>query len=192
MTGKRQFGECTGWVLFLALSVLLITGCGKSPTPDAKNPDKDSSASSANKGNPKTFISAHEAPHEGALTPLDKMHTAHVELLAEETSGILTLFVLDKYARDAVRVQQPTILLELALEAGDTSLTLQAKESFLSGETAGDASQFEIRTPQLVGVKEFKGVLDKLTIDDVVFEKIPLSYPDGTETSSTVVDPAKP
>ena len=185
MTRKQHHGKWAECAFCCALSLLLVTGCGKSRGPDVKNDAKEKSPAAAPPAASERSISAHNAPHHGALTPLDKNHSAHVELLAEERSGILTLFVLDKYARDGVRVQQPEVSLQLQLEEGETSLTLHAIESFLSGETAGDASQFEVRSPALVGVKRFRGTLDRLAIGDEVYENIPLSYPDGTETSSS-------
>lgn len=191
MTRKQHYGKWAGYAFCCTLFLLIFTGCGKSSGPDADNPSKEKSSSAATAAS-KTFVSAHSAPHEGALTPLDKKHSAHVELLAEETSGILTLFVLDKHARDGVRIQQPQISLQLNLKAGETSLTLDAKESFLSGETAGDASQFEVRSPALVGAKKFRGTLDRLAIGEEVYENIPLSYPDGTETSSSVEATSSP
>ena len=192
MTRKRQCGKWAGCALCFTISLMLIAGCGKSSSPEADNASKQESASATTAEASKPRISTHTAPHEGALTPLDNNHSAHVELLAEDTSGVLTLFVLDKHARDVIRVQQPQISLQLRLASGETSLTLHAKESFLSGETPGDASQFEIRSPDLVGIKKFSGVMDRLAIGDDIYENIPLSYPDGTESSYSVEATSSP
>lgn len=123
----------------------------------------------------------HAAPHGGALIVLGDDHAAHLELVLEPETGKLTGYVLDGEAEKAIRISQPEV--KLTLSGGDlkssASVTLKAVSSPLTGEKAGDSSQFEATVPALNGVKEFEVTIETLTIRGVEFKNTRAAFPEG-------------
>lgn len=123
----------------------------------------------------------HAAPHGGALIVLGDEHAAHLELVHEPTTGKLTGYVLDGEAEKALRVSQPEI--KLSLSGGDlkssASVALKAVSSPLTGEKAGDTSQFEATVPALTGVKRFEIVVESLNVRGAEYKNTKATYPDG-------------
>ncbi len=119
---------------------------------------------------------AHEAPHGGVLVELGD-HVAFLEFVLDEDTGSLTVYVLDGAAEQAVRVSQETI--GLVFEApgilAGTSLELKARANVLTGETAGDSSQFVVTHESLKGVKAFKGQVLQVLIKGQTFRDVPVT-----------------
>ena len=131
----------------------------------------------------------HVAPHGGTLVELGP-DLAHVELVLDPRAGKLTAYVLDGEAENAVRIQarQLELLLRdvkrglgVPVEPQQSKLVLEAIGNVLTGETPGDTSQFEAKTPTLAGVLEFKGALTRLEVRGAAFERVDFSFPAGNE-----------
>lgn len=107
----------------------------------------------------------HEAPHGGSLIEFGD-EFAHLELLLNADTGRLTVYVLDGEAETPVRLAQPAIVLMVTVPdvLSPISVTLEPVENALTGEKAGDTSQFVATVPELEGRREFRGTVSSLTI----------------------------
>ncbi len=116
---------------------------------------------------------AHEAPHGGVLVELGD-HFAFLEFVLDEEAGSLTVYVLDGAAEQAVRVSQETIglVFEAPGTLAGTSLELKARANVLTGETAGDSSQFVVTHESLKGVKAFAGTVVLIAVRGQEFRDV--------------------
>ncbi len=122
----------------------------------------------------------HTAPHGGTLIAFGD-ESAHLELVLDASNGQLTGYVLDGEAVNAIRVQQPEIRLQIS--GGDVSssqtLSLKPVESPLTGEKAGNTSQFEATSAALKGKKKFTVVVEDITIKGQNFKQTKSAFPEG-------------
>lgn len=122
---------------------------------------------------------AHSAPHNGTLIPVGD-HVGHLELLLDEKSGTVRLFVLDAHAENPIRVTNPSLTLEIQAVAGNEVepyvVELEAKASVLTGEKVGDSSEFIGTHSNLAGTKSLAGQIKGMTLRGVVFENVPVTF----------------
>ena len=134
-------------VSVLVLAVFTAAACGR-----------DESAMPTPKTVPATADSghAHEAPHGGTLVELGD-HFGFLELVLDAEAGSLTTYVLDGAAEQAVRVAQPSIDVVFDSPSGLAGRTLQltGRANVLTGETAGDTSEFVVAHDSLKGQSAF-------------------------------------
>lgn len=135
-------------------------------------------------------LSAHEhhAPHEGALVVLGE-EFAHVEFVLDPGAGSLTAYILDGEAENSIRIGQESIEVVIkdtvpptdgAGVSGD-ALILKAVSDVLTGETAGDTSEFAARSERLKGVRKFTAVISVISVKGQTFKNIEFRYPEGNE-----------
>ncbi len=124
----------------------------------------------------------HQAPHKGTLIVLCK-EFAHVELVLDKISGLLTAYILDGEAETAVALPQEDILLAVKLKNGKSSfnVTLHAVENPLTGEMVGHASQFQAEVPALKETDSFSGEIKAITIKEIDFDHVTFDFPEGNE-----------
>ncbi|MEK8022533.1 MAG: hypothetical protein AAB229_01875 [Candidatus Hydrogenedentota bacterium] len=125
---------------------------------------------------------AHSAPHGGTLVVLGE-EMAHLELLLDTSTGQLVAYALDGEAENAIRLKQPEIEIRIAGNsgmAGDT-IRLKAVANVLTGETSGDASQFEGSLKSLSGKSRFEGIVHRVELMGILHEDVPFRYPEGNE-----------
>jgi hypothetical protein len=135
-------------------------------------------------------LSAHEhhAPHEGALVVLGD-EFAHAEFVLDPGTGSLTAYILDGEAENSIRIGQESI--EVVIEdtvppaVGDggsgQALILKAVSNVLTGETAGDTSEFAAQSERLKGVRKFTAVISVISVKGQIFKNIEFRYPEGNE-----------
>lgn len=143
------------------------------------------SAAELKEGHEEAGHHEHSAPHNGTLVELGD-EFAHVELVLDSDGGILTAYVLDGEAEEAVRIAQSDIQLDIELghdEGGDEEfkVILQGKENSLTGETVGDTSEFSGQSDRLKGVKEFEAEIVHLTIKGQELNNVEFNFPKGNE-----------
>jgi hypothetical protein len=130
---------------------------------------------------------SHTAPNGGMLVPLGE-HFANLELLHDKETGKLTAFVLDGCAEKSIRLPQNEITLEIGLaKDGSTttkSVTLAAVANVLTGETAGNTSQFEVISEDLKGVERFSGRVAGLRIKGSEVPAANFRFPAGSSCCS--------
>ena len=128
----------------------------------------------------------HVAPHQGTLVELGE-EVGHLEVLLNPTDGTMTIYVLDGEAEQPVRVEQPTLELQIAPhpdtpEADRIPLWMHAVENPLTGEMAGDTSQFAGKSDALKGLTAFDGEVDAIELNGQRF----------TDVAFHVASPAAP
>ena len=126
-------------------------------------------------------VHEHTAPHGGTLIVFGD-EFAHLELVLDDEKGKITGYVLDGEAENPVRIEQEEI--EIIVDRGSDNsklVKLFAKSNILSGENAGDTSQFEGESPILKGAKKFNAVITKISIKGQEFQDVEFRYPEGNE-----------
>lgn len=122
----------------------------------------------------------HAAPHGGTLIALGD-HTGHAEVVFDDASETLTVYFLDGEAESPIRLEQETVTVAFTWDGGDIEYALPAVENVLTGETAGDTSQFEGPAAELKGVESAEGTLKNLSFRGLEFDEVVFSYPEGEE-----------
>ncbi len=117
---------------------------------------------------------AHVAMRGGRLLELGD-HFAHVELLHDAETGELTLWLLDAEAESAVRTDMDHV--RVRIDGVPEPLTLEPRASALSGETAGDTSEFGGTFEALVGRSSFSGSVIALVVYERSFVDTEFRYP---------------
>ncbi len=110
-------------------------------------------------------------------------HQGYLEFLLDPASGNLSLWSLDAHAENPVRLAAPAILLDLqsVTVAGAKrdlaeSLSLAPVASALTGETAGDTSEFGGQHPALVGASAFAARVRSVHHRGTDYLDLPLDY----------------
>ncbi len=165
-------------IFVMGLWVLLAVGCS-SKVPDSKSPSKNHSDHGHEHGG-----HAHSAIHGGALISLGQ-HFAHLEVVLDPKVGKLTIYVQDAEAEKAIRIKQEVIELKVVLskdgKSEDVDLKCAAVESELSGEKAGDSSEFMIQSDSLKGLDRFEAVIKIVGVLGQDFPSVKFRYPEGNE-----------
>lgn len=160
----------------------LIAGCS-GPKPSAQ-PPASAVATTAAEATPAGMQKAddefhdHEAPHGGSLIEVGE-EFAHLELLLDAATGRLTAYALDGEAEQSVRLAQPSIVMSLAMPSvsSPVEVTLAPVENALTGEKAGDTSQFTAVVPALRGQTAFQGSVASLAIRGRTFSQVEFAFP---------------
>jgi hypothetical protein len=122
----------------------------------------------------------HEAPHGGTLVVLGE-EFAHVEIAVDRATGAVTAWILDGEAEKAVRVAQPSLSLVATVGGKAVTVDLAAVANPLTGETAGDSSEFRGSSEALKGADRFEASLGPLSVKGTAFAKTPFRFPEGNE-----------
>lgn len=130
----------------------------------------------------------HTAPHGGTLVVLGE-EFAHLEPVLDPGAGSLTGYILDGEAEKAVRIGQEGIGIKIndTLPPGGESdksgyaLILKPVSNILTGETAGDTSEFAVQSDKLKGVQKFDAVISAINIKGQTFRNIGFRFPEGNE-----------
>lgn len=164
------------------------TNPGQNAT-DAKPTQASSSAHPTKEADHESHTGhTHAAPHDGALVALGD-HFAHLELVFDADLGAVTVYVLDGHAEHAVRIAAPSLMLEIDLgrdaapdEVGEPlTMELTPVESALTGETAGDASEFAGVASALIGASAFEVRIARVEVLGEIVEDVVIRYPDSDE-----------
>lgn len=119
----------------------------------------------------------HESPHGGTLVPLGD-HVAHLEVVPDASSGELVVYVLDAEAERGVPVSGDVLRLRLTPEGRPPfSLELRGVSNPLTGELAGQSSEFRGRHEGLEGVERLEVFLEAVEVRGMRFEAISAEVP---------------
>ncbi len=125
----------------------------------------------------------HTAPHGGTLVIMGD-HFAILEIVLDKALGKMTAYVLDGEAEKPVRIAQSAIDI-LIVKAENSSqgnlLKLNAVANTLTGETAGDTSEFHITSELLKGKDHFDGIIQSVTIKGEEIKSVSFKFPEGNE-----------
>ncbi len=120
----------------------------------------------------------HSAPHGGTLVELGE-EFAHVEIVLDAATGKLSAYALDGEAEKSVRVKQSEI--EIAVKNPAVTIKLGGVANTLTGETAGDTSEFSGQSDRLKGAANFDGVIKTISIKGKQFKDVEFNFPKGSE-----------
>ena len=133
----------------------------------------------------------HHPPHRGALVELGK-EFAHVELLLNPATGVLTAFILDGEAENPVDVSQSFILIKTKTKAASFTVRLKPVASPLTGETVGNTSQYQGSSAKLKGVVKFEGNIVRIKAKGMDFKDVWFLYPEGNEGVKRTISKGEP
>ncbi|MDX2033773.1 MAG: hypothetical protein SF339_24065 [Blastocatellia bacterium] len=162
--------------LVILVLALFLSGCGSSPSeskPSAASPSPTVAAATSEAEH------AHSAPHGGMLVEFGE-EFAHLEIVLDAAAGRLTAYALDGEAEASVRVKQPAIEIAVKKPAA-TVVKLGGVANGLTGETAGDTSEFTGQSDALKGQAEFEGVIKTISIKGRSFTNVAFQFPKGNE-----------
>jgi hypothetical protein len=131
------------WRLVLGLSVLLLTaGCGDRSAKSSKNSSNSSSQGKVSDHGHDHSHECLEGPHGGQLVELE--HQYHAEIVVDEKSHKMTVYLLDAKAKGAVAIDmdQPEIFINAMVDGKPTPHRLTALRQ--STDPEGQASRFEL------------------------------------------------
>ena len=148
-------------MLVLAAVAAVLAGC------DSKEEDK------------KGTKHEHRPPHGGTLVEFGE-EFAHLELVLDPATGRLTGYVLDGEAEKPARLSQKEVQIEVK-KPSRFKVVLQAVSNALTGETAGDTSQFEGQSNLLKGLKDFDAAVVKISLKGNEFSGVDFNFPKGNE-----------
>lgn len=140
--------------LLLSLLIAGLVGCAKKEMPS------DGVVRDAH---------GHAAPHGGQLVELGR-HAYNVELVRDAAAGKLTMYTLDGHAQNFVRSRNTVIELIATVGGEKRTLNLIPVANPATGETVGDAAQFEAQADWLKTTSSFDAVLTMFTLQGTRFE----------------------
>jgi len=147
-------------VLFGAV-LLLLAGCGGEHTHDREHGGEDhdhTHEEAHDHDHDHDHGHSHEPPHGGVMIELGD-HVAHAEFVFDPDAGSLRAYFLDGEAEGGLRMTAETIPVTITPEEGEPfTVELAAQANELTGETAGDTSEFAVTDDRLQGLSSFNGV----------------------------------
>lgn len=180
-TGPKLVGMIVHRVIApLALSAVLLAGCGKKSGEVVTYGSKDSlDAKGAVDGHDHAGHGhggghAHKALMGGELVEVGE-HQFNLEFKFDAARGVLQAWVLDAHAENFVRVAMPAF----EVQEGDgpkRTIVLRAVGNEITGEKPGDTSAFEAEAAWLKDVKHFDGGVKALTVRGLEFRDIDFHF----------------
>ena len=145
---------------------LAVAGCGAEP---ASHPQTPATAARDQVG-PDDHV--HVAPHGGVLTELGD-HYAQLEVVVDPAEGMVTLYVLDAEAQRAIRIGQSSVgVVATTGPSASISLQLTPVASALTGERAGEASEFRAQSDALRGATRVDVRIESVTVRGQSFDNL--------------------
>jgi hypothetical protein len=122
----------------------------------------------------------HNSPHGGTAVVLgDEMY--HLEFVRDPTEGKLDAYVFDGEMENFIRIPALTIELRVSVVGAPATLVLQGVANPMTGETAGDTSQFSAQADWLKVTPAFDAVLRSITIRGTTFTDVKFNFPKGND-----------
>jgi len=147
--------------LSVVVSIALV-GCGSSTeappkaSSHADHDEHDDHEDGDEHGHPS------EGPHHGSLIELGNNEKYHAELVHDETSGSVTIYVLDSAAKNAVPIEATEVRVNLSHDGEAEQFTLAASPD--AGDPSGKSSRFVSTEEELAEDLDHDGTEAKLVI----------------------------
>ncbi|MDD7983370.1 hypothetical protein PQO01_00185 [Lentisphaera marina] len=129
---------------------------------EAEKADKDCEVGCPSCGVKESFEL--KAPNGGALMKLGG-DAAVMEIVIDHKDGAMTVYFYDGLAKEQLKLDQA----QLDLQINTINLTLKADEKGV----------FRLKSDIIKGLKKFEATVDKLEIDGLPFDGVPVYYPEG-------------
>lgn len=122
----------------------------------------------------------HHPPHHGTLVVLGE-EFAHVELLLDSSTGLLTAYLLDGEAENPVETSQTSLPFKLKANGKTFLIKLKPVANPLTGEVVGHTSQYQATSLKLKGLDKFEGTILHINAKGGDFKNVWFVYPEGNE-----------
>ena len=100
----------------------------------------------------------------------------------DERTGDLSAYVLDEEAENSIHLTQHAIVVKIMpVNGAPFDLSLQAVENPLTGETAGNTSEFRGQADALRGAVKFAGIIAAVNMKEQDFKAVAFDFPEGNE-----------
>lgn len=123
----------------IACGLTVVTGCGEAPKPTTETVHHEGDGHAEHgehaAGHPE------EGPHNGHLIELGK-EEYHAELLHDDATHTITLYVLDGAAKKAVPLTEKELTVNLVVAGKPTQYKIPAKPQ--TDDPSGQSSRFEL------------------------------------------------
>lgn len=147
-----------GPALSLMLGCCLAVGCGGNPAgPGGAGADGDH-AEHADEHADHDHEAEHEGPHGGHVIELGRSHEYHAELVDEEKTSAVTVYILD-HDLQPLPIETAGVSINLSTGGESKSFELAAVEA-----TDGKASQFQSADPSLFDALHAEAANGKLRV----------------------------
>jgi hypothetical protein len=117
----------------------------------------------------------HTALHPGAVIVEVGEHFAQMEVALDPETGALSLWLLDH--DNSIRIEAPSIPVELTVGDETFSVVCLAQASPLTGESVGDSSEFKGLDERLAGVDRVTGVVGAVKVRGASFSGLVFDWP---------------
>lgn len=151
--------------VLLSLVAIVAAACGDGGAHDGHGPG-DPAHDDAH-----AHAHVHAAPHGGTLVVLAE-EALHVEFVLDPAEGRLTAYVLDAHAENGVRIAQKDLAVTLRNGGVAVDLALAAVANAVTGETAGDTSEFTAASDALRGAASWEGSLRSIDVRGARFTDV--------------------
>ena len=122
------------------------------------------------------LIHQHHAPHGGTAVVLGN-ELCHLEIVQDTEAHTLTAYVLDSEMENFVRIEQPTVELQLATQ----KLVLHGVENSATGEKVGDTAQFQLTSDFFSKTTTFDAVIKLIKVNNHTFTEVRFNFPNGND-----------
>ncbi len=149
----RKYDYC---LVLAILSCVITTGCDSNEEYEVFDPKQTDAAELDHDHE------HHEAPHGGHLIELGD-HAFHAEVIFEEQSGKITVYILDGHAEETHVIDQQELTLNMTVDEKPQQYKLMSAP--LDGEPEGKSSRFESSSKELFDhFHEHEGFKAKLKV----------------------------
>lgn len=154
-----RFAKLSQWSFLAGLGLVLTSGCERAPVAEKPVPAASGSAKSAERhehDHPST------GPHQGQLIELGK-EDYHAELVHDDKTGTVTVYLLDNHAQGAVAVDAPEVTINVKHEGNAEQFKLVAAP--LETDAKPKASRFTSTDKELAKDLDSTGVEARLVVE---------------------------
>jgi hypothetical protein len=153
---KCRFTGCLQPLAFCA--AFAFAGCNATST---SSTSPQTHAADHDHGSGDVHEHAAEGPHHGQLIELGQGEF-HAELTHDDATKTVTLYLLDKDAKQPVTIADPEITLNLVVAGKPTQVKLAASPQ--EGDAAGQSSRFSIADQSVIEALDATGTTGRLNV----------------------------
>lgn len=122
----------------------------------------------------------HEPPHGGVPVVLGN-EEFHLELLIDNSSSKMMMYILDAHMEDFIRISSNEIAMKVSSDGTERELKFMAQSSNSTGETVGDTSFFAAEDDVIKELTEFEVVIPEISIKGSTYTNVAFPFPEGNE-----------
>lgn len=153
----------THWLTALCCGIsLVLVGCDNQGDQNTKTFDEAAPEDVTMDDHDHGHDHPSEGPHHGSLIELGK-EAYHGELVHDEKSGTITIYILDGAAQKSVPIKAESILVNVKHDGKGEQFTLTAEPD--QGDPMGQSSRFVFKEKTLGDILHEEGTTARLVLD---------------------------